>query len=113
MKIIISAKSNQLEGSPDERFGRAAWLIKVDSATGEWQAFPNPGANQSGGAGVAAAQFVIDQKADAVISGDFGPHASRALKAAHIEMYILTGAADSLKKAMELFSQSLLPVFQP
>ncbi len=112
MIIIVSAKTAEYEGAPDERFGRAALLTRVDTNSGEWQTFPNPGVNQSGGAGVAAAQFAIDQKADAVISGDFGPHASRALNAAHIEMYILTSTSDSVKKAVELFNQGMLPVFQ-
>jgi len=34
---------------------------------------------------VAAAQFIIDKKADVVLSGDFGPNASRALIGANIQ----------------------------
>jgi predicted Fe-Mo cluster-binding NifX family protein len=41
-----------------------------------------------GGAGIRAAQFVTSQKAEAVVSGDFGPHAFEALNAANLPMYV-------------------------
>ena len=113
MIIIISARSSDFEGSTDERFGRARWLIKVHTDSEKWQSFPNPGASESGGAGVAAAQFVIDHKADAVVSGDFGPHAARALSAARIEMKLLTSETHTVKRTLELFIQGKLPTFQP
>lgn len=113
MMIIISARETSLDCEPDERFGRANWLIKINPATLEWEGFPNPGANQSSGAGVAAAQFAIDQKVSAVISGDFGPHASRALRAAHIEMRLLSEESTSIRKSVELFNQGKLSIFRP
>jgi predicted Fe-Mo cluster-binding NifX family protein len=88
MKIIITTVSPNIESDIDPRFGRGAYLLVVDPDTLEWQAHPNPGIAVSGGAGVQAAQFVTDQKADAVISGDFGPHAFEALNAAAVPMYL-------------------------
>ena len=82
MIIIISAQQPQLTSSVDKRFGRSPTLVKMDTDTGKWEALTNPGVSQSSGAGVAAAQLVIDQKANAVISGDFGPHAANAFRAA-------------------------------
>ncbi len=113
MRIIISARESSLDGEPDERFGRAPLLLKVDPATLEWESYPNPGVNQSSGAGVAAAQFVIDQKVSAVISGDFGPHASRAFQSAHIEMRLLSEESTSIRKTVELFNQGKLSSFRP
>jgi predicted Fe-Mo cluster-binding NifX family protein len=88
MKIIITTASPSIESEVDSRFGRGAYLLAVDPNTLEWQAHPNLGVGAPGGAGIQAAQFVTQQKADAVISGDFGPHAFDALNAANVPMYL-------------------------
>ncbi len=107
MKIILTATSPNIESDVDARFGRGAYLIVVDPDTLEWQAHPNPGVNASGGAGIQAAQFVTDQKADTAISGDFGPHAFDALQAAGIAMY-LYGDCRTVSEAIERFKAGLL-----
>jgi len=112
MILLISAQEPQLTGPVDHRFGRSLWLIKTDTGTNQWEAFSNPGASQSGGAGVAAAQFVIDQKADVVISGDFGPHAANAFQQAGISMHLLTDQISTVKQAIDNFKEGKLPVFK-
>ena len=88
MKIIMTTVAPNIESEVDPRFGRGAYLLVIDTDTLEWQAHPNPGVGASGGAGIQAAQFVTEHKADAVISGDFGPHAFEALHAAGVPMYL-------------------------
>ncbi len=112
MILLISAQQPTLDSPVDERFGRASWLIKVDTATEQWEAYPNPGASQSGGAGVAAAQFVVDQKAGAVISGSFGPNAAGAFRAANIKMYAFSSNVSTIQQAVDGFRQGKLPVFE-
>lgn len=102
MKIILTATSASIDSNIDARFGRGAYLIVVDADTLEWRAHPNPGVGASGGAGTLVAQFAANQKADAVISGDFGPNACNALLAADIAMY-LSGACTTVKEAIEHF----------
>jgi len=111
MIIIVSARDSKLESLTDPRFGRAAWFIKMNTETDQWEAFPNSAAAQSGGAGVAAAQFVIDQKANAVVSGDFGPNASSAFKSANIVMHLFTQEVTTVQQAIDHFKQNKLPVF--
>jgi predicted Fe-Mo cluster-binding NifX family protein len=88
MKIILTTVSPNIESDVEPRFGRGPHLLVVDPDTLEWQAHANPGASSAGGAGIQAAQFVKGQRADAVISGDFGPHAFQALNAAGVPMYV-------------------------
>ena len=110
MILLISAQKPELDGPVDHRFGRSAWLIKMDTDTKKWEAFPNPGASQSSGAGVAAAQFVINQNINTVISGDFGPHAANAFKAAKIKMFLFPAGEASVEQVVEQFEQgNLLP----
>jgi predicted Fe-Mo cluster-binding NifX family protein len=111
LKIIISAQEPAFDGRVDQRFGRSPWLIFTDTNTGQWEALENPGGGQSGGAGVAAAQFVIDRQAEAVISGDFGPHAANALRAAKIDMYLFPAEIPSVQAAVEACVSGKLALF--
>jgi predicted Fe-Mo cluster-binding NifX family protein len=79
------------------------WLVLFDTETNQWEAFQNPGASQSGGAGVAAAQLVVDKGADVVLSGDFGPNASRAFQAAKIGMQRFTDSTTTVQEAVDDF----------
>jgi predicted Fe-Mo cluster-binding NifX family protein len=107
MKIIITVTSPTLDSDVDPRFGRGAYLLVVDPDTLEWQVHPNPGVTASGGAGIQAAQFVTGLKVDAVISGDFGPHAFQALDAAGIPLYVF-GDCRTAREAMAQFKQGQL-----
>jgi predicted Fe-Mo cluster-binding NifX family protein len=88
MKIVLTTTAPELEAALDPRFGRGAYLLFIDTETDEWQAYPNPGASAPGGAGIKVTQFVVDLKAEAAISGDFGPNAFDALQASGVAMYL-------------------------
>lgn len=107
MKIILTAISPSIDSNIDARFGRGAYFIVVDSDTMEWQAHANPGVGAAGGAGSLAAQFAANQKAEAIISGDFGPNAYNALQAAGIAMYLF-GKSATVKEAIENFKTEQL-----
>lgn len=112
MILMLSAQQPTLDSPVNARFGRAPWLIKMDLETNKWEAQSNPGVSQSGGAGVAAAQFVIDQKADVVISGDFGPNAAGAFRAANINMRLYTPEAATIEQAVALYKEDKLTSFE-
>jgi predicted Fe-Mo cluster-binding NifX family protein len=91
MKLAISVSGNRLDSPFDARFGRAAAFCIVDTETDKWQVFNNPALSASGGAGVQAAQFIVRQGVQAVVSGAFGPNAFDTLEAAGVEMYLAPG----------------------
>jgi predicted Fe-Mo cluster-binding NifX family protein len=107
MKIILTATSPNFDSEIEPRFGRAAYFVFVDVDTLEWQAYPNPGASASGGAGTQAAQYIANQGAQAAVSGDFGPNAYNALNAAGIAMYLL-GTSQTVREAVERFKDGQL-----
>jgi predicted Fe-Mo cluster-binding NifX family protein len=107
MKIILTATSPSIDSNLDARFGRGAYLIVVDPDTLEWQAHPNPGVGAPGGAGTLAAQYVANQHASSIISGDFGPNAYDALQAAGVAMYLF-GASITVREAIESFKAGQL-----
>lgn len=108
MQLIISSLDPDINGRFSERFGRCPYFIKVDTETAAWESFTNPAIHQSGGAGIAAAQLVIDQKVQAAISGSFGPNASNALRAGKVAMYTVNGQAQTVAEVVELFKQGQL-----
>lgn len=107
MKIILTATSPSIDSSVDARFGRGAYLIIADPDTMEWQAHANPGVSAWGGAGSQTAQLVASHKAEAVISGDFGPNAYNALQTAGIAMYQF-GTCTTVKQAIEQYKAGQL-----
>ena len=106
MKIGVSSTGNNWESQLDLRFGRAAVFMIVETKTMEYEAVKNEGAASSGGAGVSAAQLIVNQDVQAVITGNVGPNAMNVLKAANIE--ILKGSAVSVKENVEQFKKGLL-----
>jgi predicted Fe-Mo cluster-binding NifX family protein len=107
MKIILTTSSPDLNSDIDPRFGRGANFLVVDAETLAWQAHPNPGVSASGGAGSLAAQFVAKEKAQAVISGDFGPNAYEALEAGGVAMYLF-GKSRTALDAIQRFKAGQL-----
>lgn len=91
---IVAPESNAVL---HPRFGRAPAFIIVDMAQGQRQILVNPAQQAQGGAGVQAAEFLVKQGVNVVISGAFGPKAFNVLKAAKIQMYqASSGSVDEL-----------------
>ncbi|MBN1321268.1 MAG: NifB/NifX family molybdenum-iron cluster-binding protein [Thermoleophilia bacterium] len=92
MKIAITAAGPDLSSAVDQRFGRGRYLLIVDTPERTVQVIDNQaGMNAAQGAGIQAAQSVIDSGATVLISGHCGPKAFRALKAAGIEVHLTAG----------------------
>ena len=106
MKIAVSATGKDLNCQVDPRFGRCQYFVLVDSETMEFEAFENSGLMASGGAGVQAAQLVVQKGANAVITGNLGPNAASALSASGIKVYLIPGG--TIREATEAFKTGKL-----
>ncbi|WP_029551061.1 NifB/NifX family molybdenum-iron cluster-binding protein [Thermococcus zilligii] len=103
--MIVPTVKGGLDDRVNPSFGRTPTFTIVDVENGEAvnvQVVPNPGYSQPGGAGVAAAHFVIDQGADVVIAGQFGPNSYGALQAAGVRM-VSAPASMTVREAVEAF----------
>lgn len=101
MKIAITALAGDLKAEIDPRFGRCAYFILMDPETMEWEAVANRAASAASGAGIQAAQFIIDRGVEAVITGNVGPNAHRTLNTAGIVIY--TGAAGTVEETLKRY----------
>jgi predicted Fe-Mo cluster-binding NifX family protein len=89
MRIVVSSQGENLNAAASPIFGRCPTYVFVDTETMAFQAVPNPAMNQGGGAGIQAAQFVVNQGAEAVLSGNLGPNAFDVLQAAGVPGYLI------------------------
>ncbi len=107
MKIGIPTRGNDLSADVEQRFGRCPMFLIVDSATMDFHLVDNSAALMGGGAGVRAAQQVVDEGVDAVIAGEVGPKAYEVLDRANIKVYArVTGSArDAIDMVMSDMAQ--------
>ena len=102
MKIAITAQGKGLDDPVDPRFGRAGYLIIVDPETMEYEAVDNsPNLNLPQGAGIQAAQNVVNRGVGALVTGNCGPKAFTVLKAGQVGVYL--GAEGTVRQAVEAF----------
>ena len=78
MKIAVSAEGAGLEARTSTIFGRCPCMVFVDTDTWACESLPNAAQGASGGAGVQAAQGVVERGAQAVVTGN-GPNAFKVL----------------------------------
>ncbi len=111
MKILITAKGKTLDSSVDERFGRAAWFLMVDSETMEvLQATENPNLNDEHGVGIKTATFVLEQNPSAVLTKVYGPKAYDVLKEGTAKLYLLKEG--TVRETLEAFKAGQLEEFK-
>lgn len=83
MRVAVAAEGPEgLDAIVSYTFGRAPYFVLVDvegDRISGATVHSNPYAQAPSGAGPAAAQFIANLGAEAVIAGDFGPNASAAL----------------------------------
>ena len=106
MKVAVSATGKDLNCQIDPRFGRCQYFIFIDPETMEFEALENAGLMASGGAGVQAAQSVVQKGASAVITGNLGPNAASALSASGIKVHLVSGG--TVREVTEAFKAGKL-----
>jgi predicted Fe-Mo cluster-binding NifX family protein len=108
MKIIVTAEGNGLNAPTSPRFGRCPFFLLIETETLALEALPNPATSAPGGAGIQAAQFVVERGAQAVVTGNVGPNAAGVLQAANVPIYLNTET--TVRAAVEAFKAGRLPV---
>jgi predicted Fe-Mo cluster-binding NifX family protein len=71
----------------DPRFGRCAWFMFTSLEGGDATPVANGGRDSANGAGIQAAQLLVDRKVDMLITGAIGPNALRVLAAAGTRVF--------------------------
>jgi len=106
MKVCVTAMGKDLDAEVDPRFGRSQYFIFVDTDTMAFEAVENTAVAAPGGAGIQAAQTVVNKGADVLISGNIGPNAFQVLSTAGVK--VATGAYGTVREAIEMYKNGKL-----
>ncbi len=106
MKIAVSATGKDLSCQIDPRFGRCQYFIFVDPESMEFEASENEGLMAMGGAGVQAAQLIVQRGATVLITGNLGPNAASALSASGVKTYLV--ADGTVREVIERYKAGSL-----
>jgi len=89
MKIAITAQDKNLSSKIDLRFGRAKFLLVVDTETDDFEVHDNElNLNAIQGAGIQTGQNIANLGVEAVITGNVGPNAFKTLSAADVKIFL-------------------------
>jgi predicted Fe-Mo cluster-binding NifX family protein len=109
MKIAVTAVGTDIDSPVDPRFGRAAYILIVDSETFDFEVVDNKeNVNALKGAGIQAAKTVSDKGAEVLLTGFCGPNAFETLSAANVG--VANNASGSIRDAVKAYLDGQLPL---
>ena len=109
MKIAVTSTGTDLDSQVDPRFGRAAYILIVDSETLDHEVLDNKeNVNALKGAGIQAASLISDKGAEVLLTGFCGPNAFKALNAAKIG--VANDASGSVRDTIKAYLDGKLPL---
>jgi predicted Fe-Mo cluster-binding NifX family protein len=106
MRIVVTSSGADLDAPASPVFGRCQTYVFVDTETMETEAVANPAIGAASGAGIRAAQFVIEHGAQALVTGNVGPNAFSVFQSAGITIYPFGGG--TVRRAVEAFETGQL-----
>jgi len=106
MKIVVTANGVDLDAPISPVFGRCSTYLFVDPDTMDFEAVQNPAVSAPGGAGIQAAQFIIERGAQAVVTGNVGPNAFGVFRSANLPVFLL--GSGTVRDALEAYKKGLL-----
>jgi predicted Fe-Mo cluster-binding NifX family protein len=102
MKIGLPSNGNNLSDPFAPIFGRCSYFVIYDSRNNKVvTSYPNGAQNATGGAGIQAAQSMINNQVEVVIAPQLGPNAWNVLQGAGIKIYM--GIMGTLQQNIDAF----------
>lgn len=106
MKIAIPV--NEDRKTVCVSFGRTPEFLLVNTENGETTFICNEAMNASGGAGIQAAQLIVDKAVQILLTPRCGENAAKVLNAANVKMYKTT--SQNVDEEIEKFNNGTLEV---
>ncbi len=110
MKIAIPVDEKDLETGVCMSFGRTPYFLIYDTETKESLFIKNTAANSAGGAGIKAAQIIVDNETNIMLTPRCGQNAADVLLAAEIKLY--KTADGSAKENIDAFIEGKLSLLE-
>ncbi len=106
MKIVIPVDDRSLDSRIANTFGRAPFYLVYETEAEKSTFIDNSAAKSQGGAGIKAAQIVVDTGTKVLIAPQCGENAAKVIKAANIEIY--KNETDSILDTIKAFQEGKL-----
>jgi predicted Fe-Mo cluster-binding NifX family protein len=103
MKIAVTSTGTSMDSPVDPRFGRSPFMDFVELETGRLEARANPFQDATGGAGTRAAQWVVENGAEVLLTGSCGPKASTVFNDAGVQ--VVNGISGTVREAVASYRQ--------
>lgn len=112
MIIGIPVDNKRMDGNISSHFGRTEYFLIYNTENKESNFIVNEAMNAQGGAGIKAAQILVDNKVDAIISPRLGQNAYEVIDGADIKIYQCQGVS-IVENIEKLKNQTLSPSNKP
>ena len=103
MIICLPSDGSNENATVSSSFGRCPYYAFYDTDTDQFEIVPNPAANAMGGAGIQAAQFIVNRGAKVILTVNMGPNSGEVLQEAGVK--IITGVTGTLREAVERYKK--------
>ena len=110
MKVAVPVDDQNLETTVCMSFGRTPYFMIYDTDTKEHIFLDNSAADSQGGAGIKAAQAIVDHQVDALLTPRCGENAAGVIKAAGIDLY-KTESQSAIGNIDSLVAGKLSPLY--
>jgi predicted Fe-Mo cluster-binding NifX family protein len=90
MKIAVPSTGKTLESFASSNFGRSPFIIIYDDETKKYNSFENIGFKINDGSGLKAAEIIIFNKLNILLTKEIGRKAYSVFMAEHIDINILS-----------------------
>ncbi|MBP2633927.1 MAG: hypothetical protein H6Q70_4555 [Firmicutes bacterium] len=110
MKIAMPVNDKSMESCVGNTFGRTGYFLVYDTETKEGIFVDNSAAASQGGAGIKAAQTVVDSQVEALITPQCGENAAKVLQASNIKIYKIIN--DSIQDNINAFNHGELSLLE-
>lgn len=108
MKIAVPVNEKNLESFVCESFGRTPYFYIYDQDTKKYDFIENKAAMSQGGAGIKAAQTIVDCNVDVLLTPRCGKNAAELMQGSNIKLFKTIHS--SLVSNIDDFSLSKLPL---
>jgi predicted Fe-Mo cluster-binding NifX family protein len=110
MKIAMPVDEKSMQTSISQSFGRAPYFLVYDTESKASVFIDNSAVSSQGGAGIKAAQNIVDKQVSALITPLCGENAAKAINAANITIYKTIN--DSIQDNIDAFNEVRLALLE-
>ncbi len=110
MKIAIPIDENKEDTTICMSFGRVPYFMFIDTESGLVEFIKNDAAESQGGAGIKAAQIIVDHQANILLTPRCGENAAEVIQAAGIKVYRTNG--NSVKENIAALKEEKLTLLE-